>query len=378
MTEMAVVTDLEVGDYWDQLPEHTKRASELGVAIHSVYEAETLYYQQGLKTAEAQELANTTLRMARIAGLDAAEATDKMTAALRGFNMELNEASAEKVADVYSELAAITAADVNEISSAMTKTASIASSAGMEFETTAAFLSQIIETTRESAETAGTAMKTVIARFSEVKKLQGEGLLTGQDEEGEVIDVNKIQTALRTVGISMNEFFNGTEGLDSIFLKLAEKWDTLDVKTQRYIATTAAGSRQQSRFIAMMSDYARTQELVTAANNSAGASQEQFAKTVESLEFKLNQLKNAWNEFSMGILQSDLVKFGVDALTKFLEIINKATSALDGMGGTITKVLTTIALFKLGQKIFEGIKAPMASFFTKLVKDVYGEGIKAG
>lgn len=348
MTEMAVVTDLEVGEYWKQLPDHTKRASELGVAIHSVYEAETLYYQQGLKTAEAQELANTTLRMARIAGLDAAEATDKMTAALRGFNMELNEASAEKVADVYSELAAITAADVNEISSAMTKTASIASSAGMEFETTAAFLSQIIETTRESAETAGTAMKTVIARFSEVKKLQGEGLLTGSDEEGEAIDVNKIQTALRSVGISMDEFFAGTEGLDSIFLKLAEKWDTLDVKTQRYIATTAAGSRQQSRFIAMMSDYARTQELVTAANNSAGASQKQYEKTLESLESKLAQLKNAWDEFSMGILQSDLVKFGVDALTTFLEIINKATSALDGLGGTITKVLTTIALFKLG------------------------------
>ena len=32
--------------------------------------------------------------MAKVAGLDAAEATDKMTAALRGFNMELNETSA--------------------------------------------------------------------------------------------------------------------------------------------------------------------------------------------------------------------------------------------------------------------------------------------
>jgi TP901 family phage tail tape measure protein len=214
MGEMAVVTDLEVGDYWKQLPEHAQRAKDLGVAIKDVYEAETLYYQQGLKTEAAQSLANTTLKMASIAGLDAAEATDKMTAALRGFNMELNEASAERVADVYSELAAITAADVNEISSAMTKTASIAASAGMEFETTAAFLSQIIETTRESAETAGTAMKTVIARFSEVKKLQNEGVMSGQDAEGEVIDVNKIQTALRTVGISMEEFFNGTEGLD--------------------------------------------------------------------------------------------------------------------------------------------------------------------
>ena len=32
--------------------------------------------------------------MAAIAGLDAADATDRMTAALRGFNMELNEANA--------------------------------------------------------------------------------------------------------------------------------------------------------------------------------------------------------------------------------------------------------------------------------------------
>jgi TP901 family phage tail tape measure protein len=79
--------------------------------------------------------------MARISGLSAKDATDKMTAALRGFNMELNETSAQRVADVYSQLAAITAADVKEISNAMSKTASIASSAGMEFETTAAFLS---------------------------------------------------------------------------------------------------------------------------------------------------------------------------------------------------------------------------------------------
>jgi hypothetical protein len=34
----------------------------------------------------------------------------------------------------------------------------------------------------------------------------------------------------------------------------------------------AAGSRQQSRFIAMMSDYERTVELVDEAQNSSGAS----------------------------------------------------------------------------------------------------------
>jgi TP901 family phage tail tape measure protein len=228
-----------------------------------------------------------TMKMARIAGMDATDATTAMTAALRGFNMAVDEMNAQKVNDVYSELAAITAADTNQIATAMGKTASIAASANMEFETTAAFLAQIIETTQEAPETAGTALKTIIARFTEVKELFDEGMLTGKDSEGEEININKIDEALRTVGISLKDFLNGSKGMDEIFLELASKWDDLDLATQRYIATTAAGSRQQSRFIAMMSNYGRTVELVNAANNSAGAGQEQFNKTLESLDAKL-------------------------------------------------------------------------------------------
>ena len=43
------------------------------------------------------------MKMARVAGMDYAEATDMMTAALRGFNMELNEPSAQHINDVSSD-----------------------------------------------------------------------------------------------------------------------------------------------------------------------------------------------------------------------------------------------------------------------------------
>lgn len=108
-------------------------------------------------------MSTETLKMARIANLDAADSVQYMTSALRGFNMELNETSAQRVNDVYSELAAISATDTAGIATAMSKTASIANSANMEFETTAALLAQIIETTQEAPETAGSAIKTIIA-----------------------------------------------------------------------------------------------------------------------------------------------------------------------------------------------------------------------
>ena len=354
MTETAVVTDFSVGDMWDKLPEYTAQANKLGASIKDLYAANTLYYQQGLKSQQAMGVGVETMKMARIADMDAAQATEAMTAALRGFNMEINEISAGRINDVYSELAAITASDTEQIATAMSKTASIAASANMEFETTAALLAQIIETTQEAPETAGTAMKTIIARFTEVKKLISEGMLTGEDSEGEVIDINKIDAALKTVDISLKDFLNGTKGIDDIFLELASKWDDLDLATQRYIATTAAGSRQQSRFIAMMSNYGRTVELVNAANDSAGASQEQFGKTLDGLEAKLQRLKNAWAEFVMGLSNSDFIKNGVDLLTKILETINELTKTSDSASTSILRIITAFAGFKIGQSVLDG------------------------
>lgn len=382
MTETAVVTDFSVGDMWDQLPEYTKMANELGTTTLGAYETATLFYQQGLKTNEVMEVSTETMKMARIAGMDYVEATNMMTAALRGFNMEINETSAQKVNDVYSELAKITASDTQEISTAMTKTASIAHNANMEFETTAAFLSQIIETTRESAETAGTAMKTIVARFTELKKNPNKLV----EVDGEQVDANKIETALRSVGVALRDSNGEFRKLDDVFLDLAKRWDSLTVNQQRYVATMAAGSRQQSRFIAMMSNYDRTIELVNAAYNSAGSSQEQFEKTTESLESKINRLHNAWQEFTMNLSNSVIIKGAVDMLTGFLNIINKIITVGDTMNNSVASFALTLGMViktftslgkaydKYGDKIFNGIKSITGS--TKIENVV--ENVKKG
>lgn len=375
MTETAVVTDFSVGDMWDQLPEYTKMANDLGTTTLGAYETATLFYQQGLKTNEVMKVSTETMKMARIAGMDYVDATNMMTAALRGFNMEISETSAQRVNDVYSELAKITASDTQEISTAMTKTASIAHNANMEFETTAAFLSQIIETTRESAETAGTAMKTIIARFTELKKNPNELV----EVDGEQVDANKIETALRSVSVALRDSNGEFRKLDDVFLDLAKRWDSLTVNQQRYVATMAAGSRQQSRFIAMMSDYDRTIELVDAAYNSAGSSQEQFEKTVESLESKLNRLHNAWQGFTMGIANNAIIKTSIDLLTKFVSAINKVTEVGGEATSLIGKLGVSFAAFKIGGN---GLDAFWTTFSKGMQNNIgpmrsFNEGLKS-
>ena len=375
MTDTAVVTDYSVSDMWGMLPEYTKLANELGATTQGAYETMTLYFQQGLDQTQAFEIGAETMKMARIAGLDYAKTTDMMTAALRGFNMELNEASAKRINDVYSELAARTASDTEEIGEAMERTASIAHSAGMSFEGTSAFLAQMIETTREAPENLGTAMKTIIARFQELKK----NPLEMQEIDGEEVSFNKVDTALQTIGVSLRDTNGQFRELDKVFLDIAQRWDGLTQTQQRYIATTAAGSRQQSRFIAMMSNYARTTELMSYANDSAGASQEQFEKTLDSLESKLNQLHNAWQQFTMGIANNKMIKGAVDLLADGLGIINKLIDTLSLGSGTIKSLLSLFTAFtglKAGGKIINALIGGLGGMLDPSIG--FGKGFFGG
>lgn len=363
MTSIAVVTDFSISDLWRQVDEYSKLAQEKGVELKGVYDVQKLYYQQGRSAEDVKILTDNTLEFARIAEMDYAAATDAMTVAINAFNLKAKESI--KITDIYSNLAAKAAVDQSELANAMSKVASMAASVGMSLETTSTFLTQIIETTREAPETAGTALKTVLARFGEVKKLIDTGKSTGTTDEGEEIDVNKIDTALKTVGVRLTDTNGQMRALDKVILELAEKWNSLDSMTQRYLATMAAGSRQQSRFLALMSNSERLTELLSEAYNSAGAGAAQFAKTQESLQSKINNLKTAWTQFTTSVLDSDLLKGAVDTLTLLLNTVNALTDALGPLSGAAKIAAISFTLIGGGQKIEKLFSGKLASGLVK-------------
>jgi len=310
---IAMVTTKSVEEMWSSYGNYASMAEQLGQKTDSVIKASALFYQQGLEEAEALELTANTMKLATLAGNDYETATQEMTAAIRGFKMEMGEGA--HVTDVYSTLAANAAASVDDIAQAMSRTASIANSAGMSFENTAAFLTQVIETTQESAENIGTSLKTIIARFTELKT----NVAGTAESEFDDLDFNKVDTALKSVGVSLKDAQGQFRNLDEVFLELSKKWSDLDRNTQRYVATIAAGSRQQSRFIAMMDNYERTVELMDVAAESEGRADEQFAKYADTMEYKLNQLSTKWEQFRVNFLDSDFFKGFLDGLNTLME-----------------------------------------------------------
>lgn len=229
ITDIAVVTDMTQKDLWAQMDSYSSLAQQYGTTIKGVYEVSQLYYQQGLKTNEVMKLTEQTLVMAKVSGLDYAKATDYMTVAVRGFSMEMSEA--QKVTDVYSALAAKTATDTTELATAMSKVASGAASVGSSFESTSAMLATMISVTREAPENLGSALKSIVSRFGELKS----DPTTLVDSEGEALSLNNVDKALQSVGISLHDVNGQFRDFDDVIMELAEKWNTIDKNAQRYL-----------------------------------------------------------------------------------------------------------------------------------------------
>ena len=80
-------------------------------------------------------------------------------------------------------------------------------------------------------ENIGTALKTIIARFTELK----ENVAGTTASEFDDLDYNRMDKALKTVGIKLKDSIDGQmRPLDDIFIELGKKWDSLSKNTQRY------------------------------------------------------------------------------------------------------------------------------------------------
>ena len=291
--------------------------------------------------------------MARISGLGYSEAADYMTNAIRSFKMEMSEAT--RVVDVYSAVAASSASNVTELATAMSKTASSAQAVGSSFESTTAMLAVMIEATRESPENIGSAMKSIISRYGELKENK-----TGIDSEGEEYSLNKVDTALQSVGISIHDAAGEFRDFDDVIFELAEHWNEIDKNTQRYIATVMAGNRQQSRFLALVSSSDRLKEEREKAENSEDASQLQFLKSLDSIDAKKQQLQTSIQSIytSSGVqdLYKGLLDFSNQVLISFDQLSSKS-----GLGAAVAKigaVFTTLAT--LVTTVFKTIKSQLA------------------
>lgn len=357
MNKISIVTDKSTSDLWGQVDAYSDMAQKYGVSIKGAYEVSQIYYQQGLDTSDVLTLTNETLKLSKISGLDYATTTDYMTTAMRGFKMETSDAS--RVVDVYSNLAAHTAVSQGELAVGMSKTASSLESVGASFEESSAMIATMVAVTRESSTNIGSAMKSIASRYGEMKK----DMSAAFDAEGEALSYNKVDAALQSVGISLKDSSGQFRNMTDVIIELGEQWDTLDSVQQRYIATQFAGNRQQSRFLALVSNVDLLKSNLNYALDSENVGDVQALKALDSIESRTEQLKVAYQQMYTTIGAEDMWKGALSGLTNFMNTLNGMPKLFDkipiGAAAMLYDVVNVIR--SVGNKALEGVSSGILS-----------------
>jgi len=152
--------------------------------------------------------------MMNVAGTSAEEASSQMTAIWNNFYD--GSKSLEYYADVITKLGAETASSSEEISTGMEKFAAIANTVGLSYEYAASALATVTATTRQSADTVGTAFKTLFARIQDLEL--GKTL-----EDGTTL--GKYSAALETVGVNIKDMNGEVKDMDVILDEMGAKWE---------------------------------------------------------------------------------------------------------------------------------------------------------
>ena len=137
------------------------------------------------------------------------------------------------------------------------------------------------------------------------------------------MDVNRIDKALGVIGVSLTDQNNELRNLDDVLIDVGKKWTGLDKNQKAYITTALAGTRQQTRLLAVFENFDRTMELSKISSDSLGASYAQQAKYLNSIEYAVNMMQTAWQDFITNVVDSDIVIFFTNLLTVSIKFFRR-------------------------------------------------------
>ena len=349
------LTDIRIvsGDSADEMARFAKEANraakELGATTLDVTNASLIYRQQGDDLATAAKKAEITIKAANVATeASAEEMSNYLTAIWNSYKVGSEEM--ELYVDKLSKVGAITAVNMSELATASEKVAATANTVGVSYDQLLATIATVGTVTRQSAETIGTAFKTIYARMGDLK-LEGE--IEGDD--GYSVTLGEVSEKLDLIGIHVLDASGNMRDMGTIVEDLGEKWQTLTDAEKQATAQVVAGKRQYTHVMALFENWDYYKNVLNETADAQGTLNEQNEIFAESWEAASNRVKDAWQKVIMNLNTENGL---IDLINGFGEVIEVVGDVVESIGG------------------IKGVLLLLGSIFTKVYANNIANGLK--
>lgn len=355
LTNLRIVMDNSEEDARALVKSYNEMAQELGRTTTSVTNAAIEWQRQGYDLAETNTLIRDSMVLSIVGDVDETEAATALTSAMKGYQLSVEEAIG--VVDRFTSVDQVAATSAGDLAIALSRTAANAHLAGLSLDEVIGQLAVVNETMQEAPESTGTFYNTMLARMRMIRSGRLE-----DPESGE--SLSDVETTLSGLGIKLRDSESEFRNFGDVLDEVGQKWDSFSGVQQSAIATAFAGTRQQNRFITLMSNWETALEYTSVAADSAGTALDKFGVYEDSLEAKTNRLAAAFENLAASTFPTELMTFFIDGGTALLNL----GATLGGFPATV--VTTTVVVTALAGAINALQHSSMGEGIGKFVSNI--------
>lgn len=319
-------------------------AKQLGATTEEVIQAAADWSRLGYSIKDAQTMAEVSSIFSSISpDMDMEMATDGLVSAMKAFNIEADDAL-DGIASKINAIGNSQAVSNGDIVEFLTRSSSAMHEANNTLEETIALGTAATEITRDAA-SVGNALKTVSMRIRGYDEETEEYVGGIEELEGDIADLTK--SVEHPLGVSLFKDDAKTEfkSTAELLRDISAVYDELTDKQQANLLEKLAGKRQGQIVAAILNNFDAVDKSLTTMADSAGSAMNEMEIIEQSLEFKLNALKETAVGVFQNLFQTDEMGTVIDILTNLLEIFDFLTEKL-GLFGTIIAGIGITAFIK--------------------------------
>lgn len=297
--------------------DYGKLAQQLHTTTTQIAASANEWLRQGYEAGQANELIKASTYLSKLGMIEAGQATTYLTSMIKGFKLEA--ADAVNIVDKLTAVDMEAAVSAGGIAAAMQNVATTAQLAGLSIDKTIGYLSTMIEVTQRDPSSMGMALRTVLARYGNVKAGTFTNMTGIESSDADLENVNDIEKVLGKVGIRIRENAQEFRDFGDVIDELSEKWQKYDSVTKNAIATAMAGVRQRESFLVLMENKDRADELEDVSSLSRGTADTKYAAYEQTLMAAKADLQTSLQSLAKSIQDSGLLI----AFTKLANILIK-------------------------------------------------------
>lgn len=298
-------------------------AKQMGVTTQEIIEQASAWSRLGYSSKEeSTEMAKLSSQFASISpGMSTDESQEGLVSIMKAFDIDPDNVKSE-IMDKVNTLGNNFAEDNQDVVEGLKRSAAAMSAMGQSFTDTAALFTGGMEILQDS-ESMGTALRTLSMRvrgYDEETNQLSDDLV---NVTGEVADLTKTTKNAQGISLFTDASQEHYKSMVQYLGEIADEWNLISEKNQTELLQKLFGKNRANAGAAIIQNFDQVRAAIEAMDESAGSADKEMDTIENSLDYKLNTLKETW----VGIIQdmSDRGMLG--------DIINGLTSISNALGG---------------------------------------------